>query len=346
MYEQTQKKISELMEHGIFPGVDYAFVKNGKVENHLLGHAQVYPSMEKMQEGMLFDVASLTKVVGTTTVILKLWENGEIEVDQPLQTYLPSFEDGQVTVRHLLTHTSDIHAYIPHRDKLSKSQLREAFYHMKSGKQIGERAVYTDTGMILLGFMIEQLYQKNVQQVIEEEVLIPLNMTASCFSPADKNRCVPTERHPVRGLIRGEVHDPKAHTLGENCGSAGLFSTQRDLLIFAQMILNQGTVNHQPFLKKETIKRLFKDQTPTHGLGRSFGWDLKFDVQDHHPMLFHTGYTGTFLLIDLEKQEIFSFLSNRIHPDDNRERYLEKRDEILKIYLNEKVDNGIMKEKN
>lgn len=344
MYEQTQMTINQMLTEGIFPGVDYVLMKNGRRIQKVLGHAQLLPEIEPLKKEMLFDVASLTKVIGTTTVLLKLWEAGALDFDQPVQKYLPEFEDESVTIRHLLTHTSDIDSYIPNRDCLNKEQLKTAFYHLSSGDQIGQKVVYTDTGMILLGFVIERFFGKNVQQVIEEEVLMPLKMTASGFAPQNQENCVPTQIHPVRGLIRGVVHDPKAYVLGENCGSAGLFSSQHDLLLFSQMILNQGQVDGKSFLQKETIQQLFMDQTPTKHLGRSLGWDLKFDPKDGHPLLFHTGYTGTFLLIDLQEQEIFSFLSNRVHPEDHREEYLEKREEILKIYLNEKADNDIMKE--
>lgn len=346
LYEKTQLKIKEYLQEGIFPGVDYAFVRQGKTENKVLGDAQKLPVVEPLQPAMLFDVASLTKVIGTTTVILKLWEQGKIDMDQPIQAYLPSFDDQRVTIRHLLTHTSNIDSFIPQRDQLNQAELREAFYHLPSGEMIGKQALYTDTGMILLGFMIEQLFDKEVQQVIEEEVLLPLNMSASSFAPTLKEMCVPTENHPTRGLIRGEVHDPKAYVLGRSCGSAGLFSNQQDILRFSQMVLDKGFVNGTSFLQANTIEQLFKDQTPSHDLKRSFGWDLRFDLKDGHPMLFHTGYTGTFLLIDLQSQEIFSFLSNRVHPVDHRDEYLEKRDEILKIYLNEKAGNDIMREIN
>lgn len=287
-----------------------------------------------MTPNTLFDVASLTKVIGTTTIILKLVEKKHLQLEDTLHQHLPEFQDKHVTIRELLTHSSDINGFIPNRSNLNKTELRAALLALKSGAERGKSVVYTDTGTLLLGFLIEKMYHSPVQAVITKEVLEPLNMLSSSFNPS-LNNIAATENHPQRGLIIGSVHDPKAHVLGEICGSAGLFTNLADCLTFVSMILSGGhNYLGDSFLKADTIAALFCDQTPTGKDQRSLGWDLKYSRQGE-PLLFHTGYTGTFILLSLKKEEAFIFLSNRVHPVDRRDHYLAKRDELLEIYLDE-----------
>lgn len=337
MYPNTQKLISSYLDEGIFPGVNYAFIKGETLDKHTLGKAQVLPTNQPMTPDHLFDVASLTKVIGTNTLVLKLLEEGKLELDAPLHHYLPTLTDTQMTVLELLTHTSDVQAYIENRDQLSPTDLREALLNLTHGNNQGKVVNYTDTGALYFGFLLEYLYQKPIQEQIVQEVLQPLGMTASTFKPDDSLPIAPTENHPTRGLIKGSVHDPKAWTLGENCGSAGLFSTLDDCLTFAQMMLRGGrTSSGQAFLKAETIHSLAKDWTGEAQLMRSLAWDLLPGKDGEPPLLYHTGYTGTFMIIDLHNQETFVFLSNRVHPVDHRETYLAARNKLIATYLGEK----------
>ncbi|CAM3209940.1 serine hydrolase domain-containing protein [Vagococcus fessus] len=338
MYPNTTQTILSQLKSGIFPGANFAFVEGNTIETHSYGHASLLPNRETMLDTTLFDVASLTKVIGTNSVILKLIETEQLDIDLPITFYLPAFHDKKVTSRHLLTHTSDINPFIKDRDTLNKEELRAALLLLKSGPNIGSKVAYTDTGTLLLGFLIEKLYNKPVQHVIEEDVLRPLRLNKSTFKPDLSDSIAATENHPKRGVIRGAVHDPKAFVLGENCGSAGLFSTLEDCLTFCQMILSRGNLSDgSTYLKEETITSLLQDWTPSGTLNRSLGWDLKTTVDSKRPLLFHTGYTGTFLLIDPKEKSAFIFLSNRVHPVDNRANYIEKRDHILEEYLNEKA---------
>lgn len=335
MYDKTKEKINQLMDEETFSGVSFSFILKDCSEDHTWGNAQVIPSTEPLTPSLLFDVASLTKVVCTTTVVLQLLEAGLIDLDQPLNKYLPAFDDEKITIRHLLTHTSDIQSYIENRDRLSKEELREAYYHVRSGDLLGKKVAYTDTGTILLGFMLENMLGQDAIVIFKERVLEPLGMNKSCFLPKEPLKTVPTENHPIRGLIRGQTHDPKALVLAEHAGNAGLFSNLTDLKKFVKMYLNEGVSQSIQFLKKETIESLLSDQTPDKIGHRSLGWDL-LDDRESRPLLFHTGYTGTFLLIDVPKKEAFIFLSNRVHPIDRRADYIQKRDELIQVYLKEK----------
>lgn len=334
MYPETRKHIEELKKEGVFPGASSGFIKGNESFSFKTGYAAVYPEKELIQEKQLYDVASLTKVMMTTTVVLQLLEEGKIEVDDPLQKHLPQYFSANVTIRHLLTHTSDIRGYIPNRDALSPEALKKALMELPVGEKNGQKVVYTDTGLILLGFMIEAIEQQTLTDVFKKRVIEPLGLKEATFFPTDITQCAPTELHPERSLIRGVVHDPKALILGEHCGSAGLFSSLRDCLSFAQMMLNKGQLNGTRILQEQTIESLVKDWTPTGTLKRSLGWDLRGTQK--HPVLYHTGFTGTFMLLDIPQKEAFIFLSNRVHPKSDTSVYLEKREELIKVYFSEK----------
>lgn len=335
MYDRTIQMIEAMRERQIFPGACVSFFSKGQSKDYVTGYAQLVPEQVPMRKQLLFDVASLTKVICTTTVVLQLMEEGQLVIDHPLKDYLPQFNDPKITIRHLLTHTADIHTYIENRDSLSKDALREAYYQVHSGADRGKIVSYTDTGTILLGFMLENMLNKNVVDIFRERVLLPLQMRNSLFLPEEAEDIVPTELHPVRGLIHGATHDPKAFVLAEHAGNAGLFTNMADLKKFVQMYLHKGKAQGQTFLEKETIMQLLSDQTPLKMGNRSLGWALKQDRTGQN-LLFHTGYTGTFLLIDPVKNESMIFLSNRVHPVDKRALYIKERDLLINTYLNEK----------
>lgn len=335
MYPETRKKITMMREEKVFPGVAFAFIEGETVLEYREGVAAVYPETEPMREDMLYDLASLTKVIVTTTILLQLYEEGEIDFDQPVQTILPTFSSPKVTLRHLLTHTSDLKGYIKNRDALSAEELSVALLTLEPGTDFGKKVTYTDAGFIIAGFIIEKLTGKSVAENFEERVKKPLGIVASTYHPADPAACIPTENHPQRGLVRGEVHDPKAGILGEHCGSAGLFAPMKDVLRFSQMLLHDGEWEGIRILKKETVRMLLHDWGHVPGNPRSLGWNLLGEGVGQ--VLFHTGYTGTFLILNPSAKQGFLFLSNRVHPEDHRPEWILVRDELIDTYQKEKI---------
>ncbi|WP_034993794.1 serine hydrolase domain-containing protein [Liquorilactobacillus vini] len=317
----------------IVPGLSYAILeKNQVVETEVLGASQLVPEKKPLKPNQLYDLASLTKVIGTTTVILKLISTGQLALADSVKKYLPQFYDPRVTIRELLTHTAAITGYIPHRNQLPAKKLMAALYTLHTGDWLGQRVEYSDLGMIFLGEIIEQLFKKPVQQVITAEVLKPLKMDHSTFSPPAAD-CVPTTYSPQQGLLQGIVHDPKARILKEHCGSAGLFAPLADLVKFAKWLLADRL---SPSLFSERLRdQLFSDQTPTHTAGRSLGWDLRYD-RTGQACIYHTGYTGTFMLLDRNSQSSLIGLTNRVHPKEHNQDFLTWRDKIIATYLTEK----------
>lgn len=335
MYPKTKKFIHQLIEDHVMPGASFGFITPNERFEYREGSSALVPEREPINENQIYDIASLTKVLVTTTLILQLWQEGKLDPDDKVSRYLPEFTAQEVTLRHLLTHTSGIEGYIPNRDALSASELKEAILHLPIGKNFKKEVRYTDTGFILLGFVIEAIEKDSVVNVFTDRISEPLNLKDSSYHPRDKRACAPTEMDPKRGMIRGEVHDPKAYVLGDHCGSAGLFSTLTDCLDFSQMMLNKGELNGKRILNEKTVLSLLNDWTPNGRLNRSLGWDLK--TRGNKNYLFHTGFTGTFIVLDILEQEALVFLSNRVHPtNNNKSDYLNQRDRLVECYLTEK----------
>ena len=269
----------------------------------------------------IYDLASLTKVIGTTTAAMILFDEGKLTLDEKVQHYLPGFTGGlkdEVTVRQLLMHRGGLPAG------------RELWRHAKSpdeAKQMvidtpleyrpGTGFVYSDIGADLLGMIVEACAGERLDSFLDHRLFKPLGMDDTGFKPADSlvYRIAPTEVTPPRGYpVRGEVHDENAFALGGVAGHAGLFGTASDLSIFAQMLLNGGTYAGTRIVADSTVK-LF---TAKAAGSRALGWEVG-EGQHGAGMYFgenafgHTGFTGTSIWIDPDRQMFVILLTNRVH---------------------------------
>ncbi|MGT2929346.1 serine hydrolase domain-containing protein [Streptococcus dentasini] len=295
-------KIRAQIEAGIYRGASLGLYRGDWQEYYLGtqdGHLPVGPDL-------VYDLASVSKVVGVGTVILQLIDEGTIRLDQPLKLYYPDFDNGQVTIRQLLTHTSGIEPFIPNRDDLDAAGLKAAINNI----QVIEKKDfhYTDINFILLGFMLERVTGQSLSQLFSERVFKPFGMSETGFGPVAA--AVPT----VKGLPSGRVHDPKAQVLGVHTGSAGLFSTLKDLELFSQAYLIQ-----------DFAKSLRHNYAPSGHKERSLAWDKQGD------WLLHTGYTGTFIMFNRKEQQAAIFLSNRTYDKDERAQWIMDRDELIAV---------------
>ncbi|AVL00320.1 serine hydrolase domain-containing protein [Pediococcus inopinatus] len=333
-YKNTEKQIAKMVKERIVPGVSYAIIDHEQIIQHVLGQAELVPKQQKLRVGMVYDIASLTKVVGTEIVIAQLVDEGLLSYDEPVCTYLPNFFDSRVTLRHLLTHTSGITGYIPHRNELSEAALLKALFTLKIGSGFNREVVYSDLNYIFLGLIVEKICHRPIQNAITERILKPLGLSQTTFQP-DPLDCVPTEWTAQMGLIRGVVHDPKARILGAHCGSAGLFSTLTDLTKFVGWLLEPK--RNPDVLNSQTIDQLFENQTANSQLVRSFGWGLiaKEDESQKHWVLKHSGFTGTMLLVDRARKRGLVFLSNRVHPTSDNQIYFKYRQLVIEAFLKE-----------
>ncbi len=269
----------------------------------------------------LYDIASLSKVVGTTTAMMILYDEKKVDLDTPVIRYLPTFGGGlkdNVTIRELLTHTSGLPAG---RDiyKIAHSPIeaRAALLSTPLDYPPGQRYVYSDLGADVLGLIVEVVAGETLDNFLHRRVFGPLGMGQTFYRPADsvKYRTAPTSVDPPRGYpIRGEVHDENAWAMGGVAGHAGLFSTASDLAVFAQMMLNDGEYNGVQIISKPTVD-LFTKRAFGH---RALGWDTadgSFGSGKYlGPNAYgHTGFTGTSIWIDPDRQMFMILLTNRIH---------------------------------
>lgn len=273
-------------------------------------------------EQSIYDLASLTKVIATTTAIMVLYDEGKVALDAPVSRYLPSFSGGlkdQVTVKHLLTHRAGLSAGRElWRIARTPEEARTAVLASNINCQPGKCYEYSDLGADILGFIAEAASGQRLDQFLDERVFSPLGMNDTHFklSMADQARTAPTEIAPPRGYpLRGEVHDENAYALGGVAGHAGLFSTANDLSVFAQMLLNNGTYNGQRIVADSTVA-LFTHRSETGT--RALGWDSCDGNGGCGQYLSerafgHTGFTGTSIWIDPDRQMFVILLTNRVH---------------------------------
>ena len=272
-------------------------------------------------ERTIYDLASLTKVVGTTTAVMILFDEGRIRLDDRVSRYIPEFTGGgkeNVTVRLLLEHRSGLPAgrdlwRIAH----SASEARAAVIATPLVTPPGQTYEYSDLGADMLAFIVEAASGQRIDQFLASRVFTPLGMSDTRFRPdaSLRGRIAPTEITPPRGYpIRGEVHDENAYALGGVAGHAGLFSTASDLSIFAQMLLNGGTYNGTRVIADSTVQLFTHRAAGT----RALGWDTcagHYGCGTHMSAnaYGHTGFTGTSLWIDPDRDMFVVLLTNRVH---------------------------------
>src|SRR6476620_1971339 len=269
----------------------------------------------------IYDIASLSKVVGTTTAIMILFDEKKIGLDDPVVNYIPTFGGGdkdKVTIRMLLTHTSGLPAG---RDiwRIAQTPLeaRALVLNTPLEGRPGMQYIYSDLGADVLGMLVEVVAGEPLDKFLTRRVFEPLGMNETMYRPADslRYRIAPTEVTPPRGYpLRGEVHDENAYALGGVAGHAGLFSTAADLSVFAQMMLNGGEYNGVQIISKPTVE-LFTTRAFGH---RALGWDTaEGDYGSGRylgPTAYgHTGFTGTSMWIDPEREMFVILLTNRVH---------------------------------
>ncbi|CCK85328.1 Beta-lactamase [Lactobacillus equicursoris DSM 19284 = JCM 14600 = CIP 110162] len=255
-FPKTQTLIEALASERIVPGVNYAFLKGQQVFASTVGFASIYPQITQLSPFAYYDLASCTKVLATTPLVLQEVEAGRMAFSDPLQKFIPEFQDRRVEIRHLLTHTSGIKGWIPNRDRLSGEELASAIISLPVTSEFNRVVRYADTNFVLLGLALERLTGQPVQELAMERVIQPMGLTETTFDPP-KAECVPTELAHGQ-VLQGIVHDPKAQQLGKRCGSAGLFSVMEDLVKLGQGYMG---VRDLPFLNKQSVKDLYQVKT-------------------------------------------------------------------------------------
>jgi uncharacterized protein YbbC (DUF1343 family)/CubicO group peptidase (beta-lactamase class C family) len=302
-----------------------------------IGNRALVPAHETMTLDTIFDLASLTKVVATTTSVMMLVEEGKIRLSDRVSTFIPGFErygKADITVRHLMTHMSGLRPDVDLADTWSgyDTAIGIAIEEVPTAPP-GERFIYSDINYFLLGEIVHRVSGQPLDRFAQEHIFAPLGMNDTMFLPPAnlRGRIAPTENctpqtPPCEGsgtsMLRGMVHDPTARRMGGVAGHAGLFSTAGDLAIFCRMLLDGGVYKGTRILSPLTVAKMTTPATaPADRNVRGLGWDIDSVYSSNRGELLpigsygHTGFTGTSLWIDPVTGVFVVFLSNRVHPD-------------------------------
>ena len=313
-----------------FPGGVLAVGLRGQMQVHAFGRQTYDATSPAITPDTIYDAASLTKAVVTTTLVAMQVEAGRIALDLPVARYVPEWNAGpnpewrkRVTVRHLLTHSSGLPA---HKDYfLTIHSEREAIADICNESleyEPGTKTVYSDLGFILLGEILERVTGRTVDQLARERIFGPLGMANTQFNPpkALVSRIAPTEDDAAfrKHLLRGEVHDENAFAMGGVAGHAGMFATAPDLAAFCQMLLNGGSYAHQRLLIRATLTQFLAPQALAANT-RTLGWmvptaDSTSGRYFSARSFGHLGFTGTSIWIDPDRQLFVILLTNRVYP--------------------------------
>lgn len=333
-YEQQDTRFAaafHILEKAIaeraFPAASMAITHKGRlVGRKAFGRFTHDSNSPELDSSTVFDLASVTKVLATTTMAAILYERGVLDLEMTLSSLLPDFRGDDprrttVTLRMLLAHSSGLPAY----EKLflresDRESLLQAAYGVSLTADPGTRAEYSDIGFILLGIALEYLADESLDRFCQREILGPLGMRHTTFNPgvAARTAIAPTadDRTFRHRVIQGEVQDENASVMGGVAGHAGLFATAEDVAIFANAMLHGGT----PVLRPETLMTFTRRESSPPGTSRALGWDTPSSPSQSgkyfSPRSFgHLGYTGTSLWIDPERELSITLLTNRTWPD-------------------------------
>jgi uncharacterized protein YbbC (DUF1343 family)/CubicO group peptidase (beta-lactamase class C family) len=287
------------------------------------GWRALEPHREVMTLDTIFDLASLTKVVVTTTAGMQLVEQGKVRLNDPVAKYLPEFgQNGKedITLRQLLTHYSGL---APDLDLKTAWEGKQTAYRMAFAETPqdppGSRFSYSDINFIVLGALVERVSGESLDEYAARHIFAPLRMMHTRFLPpaAWRAKIAPTQYDENEHMLRGVVHDPTARRMGGVAGQAGLFSTGDDLAKFAQALLNRGG----GILSAQSVEKMTQpEQPPAAPVLRGFGWDIDSPFSSNRGDLLpvggygHTGFTGTSMWIDPTTETYIILLTNAVHP--------------------------------
>ncbi len=344
-YLQTQA------DEGAFPGAVLVVGHRGAVVYRTAVGRYGEDDPRPVSDTTVYDMASLTKVIGLTTAAMLLVAEGKLDLDRPVAHYLPAFTGGgkgRVLVRHLLTHTSGLPAWMPlHLETDNPRDAIALALRQPLQDSPGERYVYSDLGAITMAQVVERVSGEPLDAFVQQRVFAPLAMRRTRFVPPESWRPIiaPTERDPWRGrLVWGEVHDENAYRLGGVSGHAGLFSNGPDLARFALWLLDawhgrlpEGTAPHVP---AEIVREFTRRQAGPAGSTRALGWDTpsasgrsSAGTLLSRDSFGHTGFTGTSMWIEPEQELFVILLTNRVHPTRENRAILDVRGEVADLIV-------------
>lgn len=344
LHNIIKNKMNEGVNDNVFPGSTYAVIYKGSIIMDFVGYKSLYPIKEENNIDTIYDLASLTKVLVTNTLIGKLLEEKIINLDDLVKQYIKEFKHDDITIKDLLTHSSGLPANVNWMHIKTCEEYLNLILTVDKVFPRHSKALYSDIGFIILGVLIERITNKSLDELANEHIFKRLEMNETIYNPLETERCAPTE---LEGdiYVKGYVHDRKARLFNGVAGHAGVFSTVSDLIKFAQMILDDGVYKENQIISKEIIELWYQptfiDDTDRY---RTVGWieGKRSTVCDHisSRAMYHQGFTGNRLLIDKNNDLAIIILSNRVHPTRNNNAFGEFFGEVTTlIYENLNINN-------
>ncbi len=350
-FSSIDNLITEAVLERTFPGAALIIWKDDSVlfENYY-GRFTYENESESISEKTIFDLASLSKVVATTTAAMICLERNLLSIDDKVKEFIPGFAvNGKenITIRNLLLHNSGLPAWKKfYGREMNKTSVLEEIYSSSLEYKTGTKTVYSDLGIITLGKIIEKVSGSSLDDFCRKEIFTPLEMNSTFYNPDDhmKRLCAPTEQDNYwrNKLLQGEVHDETAALLGGVAGHAGLFSTVKDLSNFMSMMMNKGVYKNQRIVNAETINIFTNKQSQQSS--RGLGWDTKSEKGSSAGNLFspnsfgHTGFTGTSIWADPERNLFVVFLTNRVYPSRENTKIISFRPKLHDAIINAITD--------
>jgi uncharacterized protein YbbC (DUF1343 family)/CubicO group peptidase (beta-lactamase class C family) len=328
-FAQIEPAVQEEIEAGHIPGAVVLVGERGHVVyRQAFGERAIEPNRVAMTPDTIFDLASLTKVLATTTAVMQLVEKGRLKLHDRVAKYWPAFarngKDG-ITVEELLTHTSGLRPDLDLRQAWSGQAAAQA--RVEDERPVsapGARFLYSDINFIALGALVQRVSGEPLDAYAVRHIFAPLGMAATRFRPRPslRARIAPTDVQQD-ALRWGEVQDPTAYRMGGVAGHAGLFGTADDLAIFAQMLLNGGSLHGKRILSRASVRRMTAPYGLPGGVRRGLGWDIDSPFAGGQDAAFgagsygHTGYSGTSLWLDPKRETYLIILTSRLYPSDH-----------------------------
>lgn len=326
MEKLISERIKSAISEQVFPGCTVGWIKNGKQKILPFGRFTYDHRSKVVREDSIYDVASITKSIPTSSSLLTFIDSGLIKLDSPVHKYIPEFENkDDVKIKHLLSYTLDLD--IPEMSKIAKENgvdVLSMIFKAKLKQPPGSVHVYTNASAILMGLLVERISGEKLPKFSRDYFFSRLKMNRTTFNPLkifSKQEIVPTEISDWRkGLIHGEVHDESSYILekkGYYLGASGLFSTTPDILKFTQVLLNKGNFGKQTFFSQDMVEKMSKDQIDIPNIHTGLGWEVNEPARMGKyakEILGKSGFTGCMVMINQKKNSSLVILSNRIHP--------------------------------
>ena len=316
--------LDEAVRNGEFAGYDCLIAGRDDVVAHLIGgFSQIVPSREEMDARPVFDLASVTKPVSTATSAMVAVERGALSLDTKVSDLISEAKEvADARLCDLMSHRGGLTGWIPlYKSSKDRSDLIRMLMEVELERPIGEAEVYSDLGYMLIGLMLERAFERPLNKVAQDLVFEPLGMRETCFLPNEelRRRAVATEVMDDGLPLIGTVHDENARAMSGVSGHAGLFGTAEDLLIFARMFMRGGEFDGRRLLSEEGLNLMTKNQNRRIGGHFGYGWvtkkgDSLFGGLCSNSSFGHTGFTGTSLAVDPEKEVCAILLTNAVHP--------------------------------